>query len=249
MNSFSLLIIGNLIGVDRVDADTYSGYCNKDAEQRLTFTRRAVFECCSIVKLTMNDGDHPLDSCLFDLTPDDDVYHLRQVSATSVAPSTSSRVTIGQQGYMASDDNEFTWCIVDQRYTGEDFLIDQQVSPRVDCNYTTVIPDESITSAHCLEKYDASQWAKQPLTTNSALGPSQYRPLDVSKKDNLDLKNRFDIEFGCMDLKCCRLFLDEEENVKSFNVKLLVDGILNKGFTSFNNKCAFCFKVTNSPLI
>ena len=153
----------------------YEGFCSGSAKHKLTFTRLR-FElsycylnrklwtlnrsktnnCCKIIKLSIqNHKDHALDNCLFDLSDYDNVYHIRQVSATSsFTPSTIPGLTIGKQG-----NNE--WCIVDKNYIGEDFVFDQDIGPPVKCNYTTTLPPyNSVTSASCLEKYETyeEQW-------------------------------------------------------------------------------------------
>ena len=157
--------------------NAYEGFCSGNAKHRLTFTRLRfeVFDwlpsrkfwtlnrsetnnCCKIIKLSIQNGaDHALDNCLFDLSDYDNVYHIRQVSATSsFTSSTIPGVTIGKQGK-----NE--WCIADNYYIGEDFVFDQDIGPPVKCNYTaTLSPYDSVTSASCLEKYDTyeGQWLK-----------------------------------------------------------------------------------------
>ena len=61
----------------------YEGFCDPSAKKNITFSRIENHECCSIIKLTVksNQGTLGLDNCLFDLSEDDNVYHLRQISA------------------------------------------------------------------------------------------------------------------------------------------------------------------------
>ena len=64
-------------------ASCYEGFCDPYAKKNITFTRIEKHECCSIIKLAIKSDPDTLglDNCLFDLSKDDNVYHLRQNSA------------------------------------------------------------------------------------------------------------------------------------------------------------------------
>lgn len=62
------------------------------------------------------------------------------------------------------------------------------------------------------------------------MGPSAYRPKSDDTINNLDLVTKFSIQFGCMDLICCRLHRNKTNKalIKSLSPRFLVDEILGE---------------------
>ena len=90
-------------------------------------------------------------------------------------------------------------------------------------------------------------WLREDKTKNSKVGPEVYR-LNQNNQlvEELDRIDKFSMKFGCMDVECCRLMIDEDQTTeKSLNPKFIVDMILDKKLDLTDSERSFLYETEN----
>ena len=90
-------------------------------------------------------------------------------------------------------------------------------------------------------------WFREDKTKNSKVGPEIHR-LDQNNQrvEEFDRIDKFSMKFGCMDVECCRLMIDEDQTTeKSLNPKFIVDMILDNKFDLTDSERSFLYETEN----
>ena len=90
-------------------------------------------------------------------------------------------------------------------------------------------------------------WLREDETKNSKVGPVAYR-LDPNNQrvEEFDRIDKFSMKFGCMDVECCRVMIDDDPTTeKSLNPKFIVDMILDTKLNLTDSERSFLYETEN----